>query len=89
MTRKPRSHVKILIYRTWPNTESRLCASRFCSQVKSDILHSDENFVTITLVAFSSLAVTKLPWVPEVFFSLGATELSSEAPKACRKAARK
>ena len=36
LTRKPRSHVRIsgiLIYRTWPNTESCLCASRFCSQV--------------------------------------------------------
>ena len=29
LTRKPRSHVRILIYRTWPNTESRLCTSLF------------------------------------------------------------
>ena len=29
LTRKPRSHVRILIYRTWPNTESCLCTSLF------------------------------------------------------------
>ena len=33
LNRKPRSHVRILMYRTWPNTESCLCAWRFCSQV--------------------------------------------------------
>ena len=30
-----------------------------------------------------------IPWVPEVFFSLGATELSGEAAKSSREAARK
>ena len=37
-------------------------------------------------VLFSKVA---LPWVPEVFFSLGATELSGEAAKKSREAARK
>ena len=32
---------------------------------------------------------SELPWQPEVFFSLGATELSGEAAKASREAARK
>ena len=36
----------------------------------------------------SALAML-LPWVPEVFFSLGATELSGEAAKESREAARK
>ena len=57
----------MLIYRTWPNTESCLCASRFCSQggfKTSDVLNSDENIVNIALVAFCSLAVTKLAHWP-------------------------
>ena len=29
LNRKPRSHVRILMYRTWPNTESCLCTSLF------------------------------------------------------------
>ena len=29
LTRKPRSLARILIYRTWPNTESCLCTSHF------------------------------------------------------------
>ena len=33
-------------------------------------------------------AAGTLPWVPEVFFSLGATELSGEATMASREAAR-
>ena len=66
LTWKPQSHVRILIYRTWPNTESCLCASRFCRQVfkMSDGLNSDENIVNIALVAFCSLAVTKLAHWP-------------------------
>ena len=66
LTGKPRSHVRILIYRTWPNTESCLCASRFCSQVfkTSDVENSDENIVNIALAAFCSLAVTKLAHWP-------------------------
>ena len=35
------------------------------------------------------IIVVYLPWVPEVFFSLGATELSGEAAKSSREAARK
>ena len=58
LTRKPRSHVRILIYRTWPNTESCLCTPLFCSQVfKTSVLNSDEN---IALIAFCSLAVGSL-----------------------------
>ena len=66
MTRKPRSHVRIMIYRTWPNTESCLCTSLFCSQVfkTSDVLNPDENIVNIALNAFCSLAVTKLTHWP-------------------------
>ena len=37
----------------------------------------------------NTLAHGKLPWVPEVFFSLRATELSGEAAKESREAARK
>ena len=33
LTRKPRSHFRILRYWMWPNTESCLCTSLFCSQV--------------------------------------------------------
>ena len=72
LTRKPRSHVRILIYRTWQNTESCLCPSRFCSQVfkTSDVLNSDEHIVNIALVAFCSLAVTKLAHWPMSSFIL-------------------
>ena len=52
----------MLIYRAWPNTESCLCTSLFCSQVfkTSDVFNSDEKLVNITLITFCSLAVTKL-----------------------------
>ena len=33
LTRKTRRHVRILIYRTWSNTESCLCTPLFCSKV--------------------------------------------------------
>ena len=66
LTRKLRSHVRILIYRTWPNAESCLCTSLFYSQVSktSDVLNSDENIVNIALITFCSLAVTKLAHWP-------------------------
>ena len=40
--------------------------SRFCSQIfkTSDVLNSDENIVNIALIAFYSLAVTKLAHWP-------------------------
>ena len=41
------------------------------------------------LLSFQIQSTIDLPWVPEVFFSLGATELSGEAAKESREAARK
>ena len=62
LTQKPRSHVRILIYRTWQK-QSHVCARHFfCSQVfkTSDVLNSDENVVNIAMITFCSLTVTKL-----------------------------
>ena len=62
LIRKLRSHVRILVYRTWPNIESCCACHFFCSQVfkTSDVLHSDENIVNIALIAFCLLVATKL-----------------------------
>ena len=38
---------------------------------------------------FECIAKERVPWVPEVFFSVGATELSGEAVRPSREAARK
>ena len=38
---------------------------------------------------YPAILTSHLPWVPEVFFSLGTTELSGEAAKESREAARK
>ena len=46
-----------------------------------NLLPSEKQVYQITL--------SNLPWVPEVFFSFGATELSGEAARASREAARK
>ena len=48
-------------------TQNHVCACHFfCSQVfkTSDVLNSDENIVNIALIAFYSLAVTKLAHWP-------------------------
>ena len=63
LSRKPRSHVRILILIERDQTQSHVCACHFfCSQVfkTSDVLNSDDNIVNIALIAFYSLAVTKL-----------------------------
>ena len=40
------------------------------------------------LYSFCEFSGKQIPWVPEVFFSLGTTELSGEAAKASREVAR-
>ena len=56
-------------------TQSHVCARDFfCSQVfkTSDNLNSDKNIVNIALIAFCSLAVTKLaPWPISSLLSCG------------------
>ena len=38
LTRKPRSHVRILIYRTWPNTEMSHVCGRHVLVVKYNVV---------------------------------------------------
>ena len=61
---------------------------------EKDYLASFLRFVTCTRHVVARWKIRDsfldpIPWVPEVFFSLGATELSGEAAKSSREAARK
>ena len=67
------------------HTESRLLSS---CHVLNPWAHREQGLLLSSSVHTSSVA--SLPgWVPEVFFSVGATELSGEAARASCEAARK